>query len=350
MNKLRDNLLIAAVVIALLYVGKPILVPLLYSLLIAIVLYPMVARLERAGIPRPLAITVGLLGVAIVFCAIALLLLWQVNTFRHELPELRARSAVVSDLMEWMERNAQEIPGTGADHWEALLSGLPPGLAAFFVRALDAVFGMVFNLFIIPVFTALLLFDRRRYVRALTALAGPSFQDILPDILHRGVHGFARFIIGMVKVYAIVGVLNSIGLLLLGVENAILFGMLSAIMTIVPYIGIIISALLPMTMAWIATGNAWFPLGVVAMYAVVQYLEANLIFPKVVGSQLNLNTLASIVIVLAGALLWGVSGMILLLPFMAILKIVASEVPSLKPLDILLGDRDAPVIEPPPSR
>ena len=80
--------------------------------------------------------------------------------------------------------------------------------------------------------------------------------------------------------------------------NAILFGMLTALLTIIPYVGILLSALLPMSVAWITTGNIWSPIGVVAVFGVVQYLEANLIFPKVVGAQLGLNTLASIVIVL----------------------------------------------------
>ena len=142
---------------------------------------------------------------------------------------------------------------------------------------------------------------------------------------------------GMVKVYAIVGVLNTLGLLLLGVPNALLFGMLTALMTIIPYVGILLSSLLPITVAWMATGSIWSPIGVIAVFALVQYLEANIIFPKVVGTQLGLNTLASIVIVLAGALLWGVSGMILFLPYVSIVMIIGEDIPGWRPLILLLG-------------
>jgi predicted PurR-regulated permease PerM len=325
--------------IALLYIGKPLLVPLSYALLLAIVLHPMVKRLERSGMPRPLSIAAGLVAVAGLFTVLMVLLLWQFNAFVQHVPELRDRSAgSLAAVMEWLQRTTGDIPRHGEGRWEALLAGLPEGIAGVFAWTVDTVFGMVLNLVIIPVLTALILHDRRRYVQAITLAAGPELRSNLPDIVQRSVHSFSRFIGGMAKVYVIVGTLNSVGLWLLGIENAILFGMLSALMTIVPYVGITISALLPMSVAYITYGDAWHPLGVVAVFSVVQYLEANLIFPRVVGHQLKLNTFASIVIVLVGALLWGVSGMILLLPFMAIVRIISSDIPALRPLDLLLGN------------
>jgi predicted PurR-regulated permease PerM len=346
MNNTRDRFLITTVVIALLYVGKAVFIPLSYSLLLAMVLYPMVSRLERRGLNRALSITAALSVVIVLFSGIVVLLMWQLHAFMVQLPALReGSSGMVTDLVELVQKTIHGTPQNSAARWEALLAVLPKGMGGFFLKAMDSLFGMVFNLFLIPILTALLLYDRRRYVVALSEFAGATLRPLWPDILHRSIHNFSAFIVGTAKVYLIVGVLNSLGLALLGVDHAIFFGMLSALMTIIPYVGIVISSLLPMSVAWIATGNVWSPLGVVAVYAVVQYLEANLIFPKVVGRQLHVNTLASIVIVLAGALLWGVSGMILLLPFMAILKIISSDVPSMRGIDLLLGDEDpsAPV-------
>ena len=141
----------------------------------------------------------------------------------------------------------------------------------------------------------------------------------------------------MVLVYIIVGLLNSIGLLALGVRHAILFGMLCAVMTIIPYLGIIISALLPITVVWMDTGNVIYPLGVIALFTFVQYLEANIIFPKVVGTQLNVSTFAILVAIIAGGIIWGMSGMVLFIPFAAILKIISDHIEEMKPLNILLG-------------
>jgi len=138
-------------------------------------------------------------------------------------------------------------------------------------------------------------------------------------------------------VYLVVGTLNSIGLLLLGVDHAILFGMLTAFMTMIPYVGIIISSLLPITVAWVTTNSVFYPLGVIAIFAFVQYLENSVIFPKIVGQQLNVSSWAILVALIAGGIVWGVSGMVLFMPFVAILKIISGYIEEWKPLNILLS-------------
>lgn len=347
-ERLRDKLLIALAVIAFLYAGRAVLVPLAYGLLTAMVLYPFVAGLERRRVNRVVAIVVGLMGVSIVFAGIGFLLLWELHTFLNDLPTLYSKANVdLEDFRAWLMRTLSLSPAERTT-WAADLFGrLPGSLGPLFIKIADVVFGMVFNVFIIPVFAALLLYDRRALVSAVVAIASPEMKTRMASILHGSIHRFSGFIMGMMKVYAIVGVLNSIGLLLLGVPNAILFGMLTALLTIVPYVGILLSSLLPISVAWITTGSFWSPVGVVAVFTIVQYLEANLIFPKVVGAQLGLNTLASIVIVLVGALLWGVSGMILLMPFVSIAMIIAEDIPGWKPLRLLVG-RPSP--EDPSSR
>ena len=337
-RRLRDRLFIALAMITLLYLGRSVLVPLAYGLLTAMVLYPFVARMERRGLPRALAILFGLLAITIVFAGIGYLLLWEMHAFLNDLPTLYSKANVdLGSLREWLMRTLNLSPADQKSWTTDLFGRLPDSLGPLFISSANAVFGMVFNLFIIPVFAALLLYDRRSLVNAVVAVIGRDMRTRMPSILQRSINRFSGFILGMVKVYAIVGVLNSVGLLLLGVPNAILFGMLTALLTIIPYVGIILSSLLPISVAWMATGSIWSPIGVIAVFAVVQYLEANLIFPKVVGAQLGLNTLASIVIVLVGALLWGVSGMILLMPFVSIAMILAEDVPGWRPMLLLLG-------------
>ena len=140
----------------------------------------------------------------------------------------------------------------------------------------------------------------------------------------------------MILVYLFVGVLNSLGLLALGIRHAILFGFITAIMTIIPYIGIFVSALLPISMAIITKDSIWYPLGVIGVFAFVQYLEANLIFPKVVAAELNISTWATLVAIIAGGIIWGISGMILFVPFVGLLKIITDMVPEWDGLNLLL--------------
>lgn len=337
-TSLRDRLLIGALIVLMLYAGRSVLILVAYSVLVAMVLHPFVSGMERRGLPRWLSIATGLLLITLLFGGIGGLLLWELHAFLKELPGLTTQAHVdMASMRQWLA----QVLGITAEQQSAtsalLLGRLPSSLAPLAVALGNAIFGMVYNLLLIPVLTALILHGRGSLVAAVTAFMPPETRQHFPSILHRCVKRFAGFIVGMAKVYAIVGVLNSLGLLVLGVPNAVLFGMLTALMTIVPYVGIIISAMLPITVSWIATGSMWVPIGVVAVFAVVQYLEANLIFPRVVGAQLGLNTLASILLILFGALLWGVSGMVLSLPFVSIALLLSEDIPAWKPLRMLMG-------------
>jgi predicted PurR-regulated permease PerM len=340
---LLRNLLIALCIGLLMYLGRHILIPLGYSLLVALVLHPLVSRMERRGTPRWAAIGAGLLRVGALFTALAGILFFQLDTFLANLPQLTGGSSTgFGAFWNWVNQQVAELGEAHRDDWWGpMVDSVPSRMAPYMGTALSALFGMLFNLFIIPVFAALLLYNRTTYVAALTALVAPEWRPRLPGLLQKVVGNYARFIMGMVQVYLIVGTLNSVGFLLLGVPNAILFGMLTAVATMIPYAGIILSALLPITLAWTTTGSIWIPVGVITVLAVVQYLEANLIFPKVVGGKLGLNTLASLLIIFAGGLLWGVAGMILFLPLASILKLVSEEIPEWQALRLLLGGEDA---------
>ena len=141
-------------------------------------------------------------------------------------------------------------------------------------------------------------------------------------------------------VYLVVGILNSIGLAIIGIPHPILFGFTASILTFIPYVGILISSLLPIAISWITFNSIWYPIGVVIVFSIVQILEAYIIFPFVVGNRLKINTLVIIIVIIIGGILWGAAGMILFIPFVSIAKLIANRTKSLKTLSILLGDRD----------
>jgi predicted PurR-regulated permease PerM len=188
----------------------------------------------------------------------------------------------------------------------------------------------------VPVFAALFLYNRKDFVLFIEKAAGKLHNGRIHQVLEQTVNTYFHFIKGMAIVYIIVGILNSIGLLALGIRHAILFGFITAVMTIIPYIGIFISALLPITVAWITKDSIWYPLGVVGVFSFVQYLEANVIFPRVVAAQLNVSTWSTLIAVIAGGILWGVSGMILFIPFVGMLTIITANIPEWEALNILL--------------
>lgn len=322
---------------AILYFGQNLFIPMSYGLLIAIVMFPPCRWLERRGLSRNLAILITLSFVILLFAALVLLLGWQLAIFRQDIPMLAAKlkpltqsfsawltsewSLSYDTQQQWLQRSLEN----GADH-----------IGSWLQLTISAVAGTLFSLFLVPIYAALFLYHRKVFVQFIYKLM-PDKKDSIAPALQELVLTYHRYIKGMVLVYLIVGILNSIGLLGLGLKHAILFGMLTAIMTIIPYIGIIVSAALPVSLAFISTGTPWLPIAVIGVFTFVQYLEGNIIFPKVVGAQLNVSTWATLVAIIAGGILWGVSGMILFIPFVAMLKIISGYIPSLAPLHWLLS-------------
>jgi predicted PurR-regulated permease PerM len=328
-------------------------VPLCYSLLIALVLYPVCKWLEAHRWPRSLAICAGLFLVVILFGLLLSLLFVQINMLRHDMPQLRSKlKPSLHELQQWIASAFNFSVNAQNDWLQQFIKNAGNSTGTLLQATISATAGGLFTLFLIPVYAALLLYNREVFVQFLAKLTGSRYSRQLRVVLIETTHTYFNFIKGMVLVYVIVGILNSIGLMALGIPHAILFGMLTAVMTIIPYIGIFVSALLPITIAWITKDSIWYPLGVIAVFTFVQYLEANLIFPKVVATQLKVSTWAMLIAIVAGGLLWGVSGMILFIPFVGILKIVSDYIPEWEALKILLGraEKNKIVNAEPPER
>ncbi len=318
----------------LLYFGKPLFIPVFFGLLIAIVMYPISKWLEIRGLGKSLAITVCLLIVTILFAALLGLLVWQINVFREDAPDILVK------LENALQRFQQWLIGTvgiTTDIQNNWFKKFTESIGSIVTATVQTTANTLFILFLTPVYTALFMYHRKVFVQYLKLITPEKYQHEMDLIVKQTIDTYFNYIKGMILVYIIVGILNTIGLFALGVDHAVLFGMLCAIMTIVPYVGIFISASLPVSLIWLQTGNIWYPLGVVAVFSFVQYLEANVIFPKVVGKQLHVSTMAMLIAIIAGGIIWGVAGMVLFIPFVAILKIVTDNIEDWKPLNLLLS-------------
>lgn len=333
-STLIKYLQIIVFVSAILYFGKILFIPLFFGLLIAIVMYPICRWFEIHGWNKSLAIACCLIIVTIAFAAVFALLVWQLHVFSKDLPPILNRfETVIQKIQKWMIENAGIKIDLQKD-WNENFTGTIGGILKSTVQT---TINTLFILFLIPVYTALFMYHRKVFVQYLKLITPAKYQPGLNTILQKIITTYFNYIKGIIFVYLIVGILNSIGLFALGVKNALLFGILCAIMTIIPYIGIFISALLPISVVWMETDNIWYPVGVIAVFSFVQYLEANVIFPKVVGTQLHVSTLAMLVAVITGGIIWGVAGMVLFIPFVAILKIISDHIEEWRPINLLLS-------------
>jgi len=314
--------------------GKTLFIPFFFGLLIAIVMLAFAVWLEAHGWNKALAIAASIFLVSILFTGLVALFLWQIGMFREEAPSLLHK---LEQSLNQMQAQVNVYLGTASEsgpNWAQKASG---NIFEWIGASLKTTANTLFIIVMTPVYMALCMYHRKTLVQFLYQVVPMPYRQKLDIILREIVHTYAKYIKGMVWVYLIVGTLNSLGLMALGVKHAILYGVLCAIMTIIPYVGIIVSALLPISVIWLETGNIWYPLGVIAVFAFVQYLEANVIFPKVVGAQLHVSTLSMLVAAIIGGIIWGVAGMVLFIPFVAILKIISDHIEEWKPLNLLLS-------------
>src|SRR5690554_5438599 len=143
----------------------------------------------------------------------------------------------------------------------------------------------------------------------------------------------------MLLVMLTVGVLTYLGLLLLGIKYALFLGILTALLTPLPYIGVIISATIPIIIAILTKDTAWYIFGVVAIFAFVQFLEGNIITPKIMGNNVNINPLIIIVSLVIFGAISGLLGMVLTVPILAVIKVIVDHSPNLKQWQFLMEDR-----------
>lgn len=331
--------LLAIVVFAgiILYVGKPLFIPLSFALFISFILQPVCSQMEQKGINRVVAILLGILAVTLVFSGFFYLGYRQFLKFIHEWPAIREKIVNLIQTIKLFFTSEMGFSHEQVESWSALLfTKSANSIFEFIENSVGSLMVNIVILVLIPVYTFLILYYRHQLVEVVYSFFASRERKKVADVIGLSIKTYYNFIKGMAVVYLIVGALNSIGLLLLGVPHAFLFGFLTAIMTFIPYIGIVIASLLPISYAWITYNSIWYPLGVVGIFTFVQYLEANVLFPWAVGQKLKLNTLITLVVIVVGGILWGAAGMILFIPFAAILKLIADRMEGWESLSKLM--------------
>lgn len=319
----------------ILYLLKDILVPFAFAGLIAILLNPLCNRLERFRIPKVWAITLSLFIAALVLTGLLFFLSSQISQFGEMIPELKSRS---QELMGQVQQWAAQKLGISMQKQTDMIHKLTDNGQQYIGYTLGSIFGVLGIFFLLPVYTFLLLLYKEQLVNFIYESFGNENNEHVKDVLQSTKGAIQSYIAGLLIETAIIAVLNSVALLILGVKYAILLGTIGAILNLIPYIGGLIAIALPVMIATVTNDNFTTPLLIIGVYLLIQFIDNHLIVPKVVASKVSLNALISIVIVLMGGALWGVSGMFLSIPFVAILKIIFDHIEGLKPWGKLLGD------------
>ena len=337
-NAVLEILQFTVLISFLLYFGRTLFIPLSFAMLISLILYPICKWIEQKGISRSVAISITILFISVLIGVIVFLLFNQLIAFLNEWQTLK---------IKLIETNIQlsifltERLGISSERQLELVNNSMVKIDAQVLPVLQStaysISETIFFLILILVFSSLILYYRKLLSNAIYQLFPTSKKATVHEVLLGTIHAYYSFMKGMILVYLIVGILNSIGLAIIGVPHPVLFGFIASILTFIPYVGIMIASLLPIAVSWVEFNSIWYPLGVVLVFTIVQFLEAYVIFPLAVGGRLKINTLAIMIMIVVGGIFWGAAGMILFIPFISILKLIADRTESLKTISILLG-------------
>jgi predicted PurR-regulated permease PerM len=312
-----------------------ILVPLAFAAFLAILLNPLCNRLVQLKIPKIGAIIITMLIALFVVIGVFYFLSTQIIQFGDSLPMLKEKFAAMTiDLKNWI----QDTFGYTIDKQNQLIKEAMGNSKSLVGKTLGGLLGTLGIIFLLPVYIFLLLFYKALILNFLYEVFAEEDSKKVGEVLSETKIAIQSYIVGLLIEMLIVAALNSAALLLLGVKYGLLIGCIGAILNLVPYLGGIVAIALPVLMATVTKDGYSTQLGVIGAYALIQFIDNNFLVPRIVSSKVQINALISIVVVLLGNQLWGISGMFLSIPFIAVLKIIFDRIDNLKPWGKLLGD------------
>ncbi len=339
-EKLLVRLLLLMGIIALLVVGKDILIPLTIAVFFTFLLLPISKKLEQWKCPRPLAIIISLIIAIAFFGALIYFFYAQILSFADDWPQLKIK---LDDKMESVQvfiREQFHISKREQMNWlstkmkETASSGDEIVMGVF-----SATGSFLANLALIPIYIFFITYYKEKFRNFISIVTkSDKHQENVIEILKKISNVSQMYLKGLFFDVLILSVLNSIGFLLLGIKHAILFGVLAAVLNIIPYIGVLIGSILPVIMALLTKDEIGYAIGAAAVCVFVQFLDNNFITPYVVGSSVSINPLTAVLALVVSALIWGVPGMVLSLPLTGMIKVVCDNVDSLKPYGYLIGE------------
>jgi len=309
-------------------IAKNFLVPVSFGLLIGSLLFPVCKKICNLGVPKGLSIFLTILLMMVFLTGISIFFAGEIGKLTDDFPSLKVKALnnvnQVSVYIEeffgiqttqqkvWVREQINELFTTGGQMMNDVL---------------NATAGTLFKILLMPVFVFYLL------LRAV-----PDSERRRTDkILHEISFVSQRYLGGAFVVVVILSFLNSLGLYIIGLEYAILFGVISAFFNFIPYFGTWIGAFFPIAFALLTGDSPNLALWVLAFYALIQFIENNVLTPNITGGYVRLNPFITILGLIAGGMVWGVAGMLLVIPFLASLKIAFEKFESTKAIAFLLA-------------
>ncbi|WP_394991038.1 AI-2E family transporter [Emticicia sp.] len=332
------RLLLIFLVIAGLYYAKAFLMPLCFGGILAALFLPFCNLLQRKKIPKFIAVLSCLLTIIIIVGGLFVLFGWKISDLVKDV-ELLKQKAIDSGIQ--LQTYIFNRFGLSNEEQLSILKKEQPSYANVMqtmVGSLSSLFG---NLVLVYIYFVFLLYYRSHIKQFLLKLSLEKNKAEMENIIQTTAKVSQQYLFGLFKMIVCLWILYGIGFSILGVKNAIFFAILCGFLEIVPYIGNIVGTIIT---AFVAALNGAEPsmLGsIIIVYATVQTFQGWVLEPIILGPQVKINPLFTILALVLGQLIWGIPGIILAIPLTAILKIICDHIQSLRPYGFLIGELES---------
>ncbi len=333
------ELLGLTLLVFILYTGKELIMPLVMSFFLALILLPIHRWLMRHRVPEVISITLSIVSAIIIIGSILVFFGFQVSLLVQDYPELEKNvNANLSNLTNWIASKTEYSVEEQMEILRNQSSNLLKNAGAYLSGFMASATGIFIFLGLIPIYTFLFLFYKNLLLRFVFLWFKRTSHEPVEDALRETEVMVKSYLVGLMIQIGYITVLLGCILLLLGIKHAMLIGILFALLNLIPYVGALIGNLLAVLLTLSSSTDGWQVLTVLIVIAVVQFLDNNILMPRIVGSKVKINALVSIMGVVLGGMIAGVSGMFLSLPIMATLKIIFDRTEEFNHWGFLLGD------------
>lgn len=295
---------------------------------------PLCLWFEKKGIPKALSILFCIIIFIASLSGIIWLISWQITDLASESTDIENKvKKMISQVQDYVRSNfgiskkqQDEIIAGQAESNGSFISGLGSTLTSFII-----------DLILVLVYIFLFMFYRDRIKAFVLKIVSSQQKKNTETIIFDIEKVSQQYITGLGMMIGCLWIMYSIGFSIVGVKYAVLFAIICGLLEIVPFVGNLLGNALAVLMVIIQGGGMGMVIGVVATYLIVQFLQTYILEPLVVGAEVNINPLFTIIILVVGELIWGIPGMVLAIPLLGIIKIICDHIESLKPYGYLIG-------------
>lgn len=337
-HRLNQYLFFIVLLVAIMYVGRAFLIPVFVGSLLAMLMAPICRKLDGWGLNRSLSTLACILILLAVIVGVALIISTQFATFAENMSQIKSKG---QEFLQQAQSYIEQQIGVSPEEQKQMLkeqaekSNQKGGGTA--VAILNAVVGTVSGLVLSLVITFLMIYNKEQFETFFVRLYSNKDTDKVKSLVDKISHVSQKYLTGRAMSILIIAAMYSVGLLIVGLKNAVLLAGIAALLTVIPYVGTVLGGLFPVSMA-LLTQDVHTALWAALVMFIIQTIDNYFIEPNVVGGEVNLNALWSILSIILGGMIWGVAGMILFLPLFGIIKIVCDHVTPLQPIGYLLGE------------